>query len=166
MSTGIADLHFGRCLSTSCTVCHGSQLQICQFRMEFNLMKVNLINGCRQHMALRDGWRVASYFFGRGCMSTFLVACLLCFVLHVLAVSRQQYLFQSICFPFHCITAGSQRCMGARARGRVAFSSPLALQPVPVSSACLQRDCSFFVSGFLCAVIFIWWILFGIAYVD
>ena len=45
------------------------------YRMEFNLMKVNLINECLQHMALRDGWRVASYFFGRGCMSTCLVAC-------------------------------------------------------------------------------------------
>ena len=67
MSIGIADLHFDRCPSTSCTVCHGSQLQTCQFRTEFNLMKVNLINGCRWHMALRDGWRVASYFFGRGC---------------------------------------------------------------------------------------------------
>ena len=32
MSTGIAELQFDICLSTSCTVCHGSQLQVRQLQ--------------------------------------------------------------------------------------------------------------------------------------
>ena len=56
--------------------------------------------------------------------------------------------FQLICSHFlftHSDLRGAVRvCMGARERGRVAANSPLALRPVPVSSATVRaRDCVF-----------------------
>ena len=57
--------------------------------------------------------------------------------------------------------------MGARARGRVAASAPLALRPVPVVSAQFGiRDFLVFSSGFISACICIGWLLFGVVYVD
>jgi len=57
--------------------------------------------------------------------------------------------------------------MGARARGRVAVSAPLALRPVPVASAQIGiRDFLVFSSGFISACILIWWLLFGVVHVD
>ena len=113
-----------------------------------------------QHMALREGWRVAFTFLVE-------VACQL-FQLHVVLVSDVSFHASEQHFSvFSLHHAGSRSCMGARDRGRVAFSSPLALQPVTVCTEIRRwRDCSFFISGFLCAVTVIWWILFGIAYVD
>ena len=50
--------------------------------------------------------------------------------------------------------------MGARARGRVAAESPLALQPVPRSPPAYRRELCSFVTGFFTAVaLFIFWIL-------
>lgn len=57
--------------------------------------------------------------------------------------------------------------MGARARGRVAVSAPLALRPVPVASAQTGiRDFLVFSSGFISACIWILWLLFGVVHVD
>ena len=58
--------------------------------------------------------------------------------------------------------------MGARERGRIAASAPLALRPVPVATAQLSwcRVLVIFSSGFLSACSAIWWILFGLVYVD
>ena len=50
--------------------------------------------------------------------------------------------------------------MGARARGRVAAESPLALQPVPRSPPAYRRELCSFVTGFFTAVaLFFYWIL-------
>ena len=57
--------------------------------------------------------------------------------------------------------------MGARERGRVAASAPLALRPVPVASTQFGiRDFLVFSSGFISACICIWWLLFGVVNVD
>ena len=57
--------------------------------------------------------------------------------------------------------------MGARARGRVAASAPLALRPVPVASAQIGiRDFLVFSSGFFSACLWIWWLLSGVVHVD
>ena len=56
--------------------------------------------------------------------------------------------------------------MGARDRGRVAASAPLALRPVPVAHPQFGRDFLVFSSGFICACIWISWILFGVLDVD
>ena len=59
-------------------------------------------------------------------------------------------------------------CMGARERGRIAASAPVALRPVPVGSAQLPwfKVLLIFSSGFVSACSVIWWILFGLVYVD
>ena len=57
--------------------------------------------------------------------------------------------------------------MGAQARGRVAFDSPLALRPVPVVRSQFGiRDFLVFSSGFISACIWIVWLLLEVVHVD
>ena len=95
-------------------------------------------------------------------MSTCLVACLflVCFSNSVGFLNRSTYFD----FDFDYRAA---RCMGARERGRVAASSPVVLCPVPVAPVRVTlRDCTFFCAGFISALAFIWWLIFGVVHVD
>ena len=69
-------------------------------------------------LAPRDGWRVASYFFGRGCMSTCLVACVSFLVLFVyvsrISVNLFTFSFYSLRSPRRC--ARLHGCKGAGPR--------------------------------------------------
>ena len=55
---------------------------------------------------------------------------------------------------------------GPRRRGRIAIESPVALQPVPPAKLDISRDLCIFLSGFVTAILFIFWILFDTFYVD
>ena len=99
-------------------------------------------------------------------MSTCLVACVL-FSCHVCLCQQDSVTLFIFSFIHSDLRGSVCACMGARERGRVAANSPLALRPVPVSSATVRaRDCGFFWSGFIFAFSLISWILFGIVHVD
>ena len=70
-------------------------------------------------MAHRDGWRVASYFFGRGCMSTFLVACFFCvFLLHVMSVFTATVFASGILFCISLHHRGEPELHGHQSQGQ------------------------------------------------
>jgi hypothetical protein len=62
----------------------------------------------------------------------------------------------------HLLIGGCFACsyMGARARGRVAISSPVALRPVPVAKFRLGcRELIVFSSGFFTAICWLLWLI-------
>ena len=102
-------------------------------------------------------------------MSTFSVAwSMLLFWLHgFLFVSSFSDFVSTACQKLQVLCT-ALHYMGARERGRIAASAPLALRPVPVATAQLSwcRVLVIFSSGFLSACSVIWWILFDLVYVD
>ena len=137
----------------------------------FNWKIFNIFALC--HFGFREGWRVASCFFGLrlhvnlfGCMFFFFGLLFQNMSFRAARFSADQHFtdFLQFCRDFQRRYAP---WMGARERGRVAASSPVVLCPVPATPAGLRfRDCNFFFAGFITAVIFIWWLLFGIVHVD